>query len=107
MFAWALWDERGKRLLLARDMGIKPLYYRGSTGCGSVRSQGTATAPTERRGLTRLTGSCGGPRSAGIAAPPVFARSARPRVALGRGAAALAPIGASRCGSQPQDPVVS
>ena len=34
MFGLAIWDERHKKLILARDrMGIKPVYYRLDDGC--------------------------------------------------------------------------
>lgn len=40
MFGLALWDDAGKRLLLARDpLGIKPLYYSTGGGCLRFASQ--------------------------------------------------------------------
>jgi len=45
MFALAIWDEREKRLLLARDpLGIKPLYYSTAGGCFRFASQVKALA---------------------------------------------------------------
>ena len=40
MYAFALWDSRRRRLLLARDpFGIKPLYYSDEGGCFRFASQ--------------------------------------------------------------------
>lgn len=49
MFAFALWDGRAKRLLVARDrLGIKPLFYR--------REQGRLVFASELRALRELVG---------------------------------------------------
>jgi asparagine synthase (glutamine-hydrolysing) len=52
MFAIALWDERERRLLLARDrFGIKPLYYRLAGGTISFASE--LKAMLEQPGFSR------------------------------------------------------
>ncbi len=52
MFAVALWDERQRRLLLARDrFGIKPLYYRLADGDLSFASE--LKAMLEQPGFSR------------------------------------------------------
>jgi asparagine synthase (glutamine-hydrolysing) len=52
MFAIALWDDRERRLLLARDrFGIKPLYYRHAGGTLSFASE--LKAMLEQPGLSR------------------------------------------------------
>src|SRR5215210_1936265 len=45
MFAFAVWDDRRRRLLLCRDrLGIKPLYYRTGSGSLSFGSEVQALA---------------------------------------------------------------
>ncbi len=52
MFAFALWDRRRRRLLLARDPhGIKPLYY--AQGGGSIRFASSVRALLRGRGVSR------------------------------------------------------
>jgi asparagine synthase (glutamine-hydrolysing) len=50
IFAFAIWDERDKRLFVARDrMGVKPLYY--------VERDGTFAFASELRALLPLLGT--------------------------------------------------
>lgn len=70
MFAFGIWDERRRRLLLARDrLGIKPLYFKANGGALSFSSEVQALAKAEDgidvtalRSLLRL-GWVPGPRT--------------------------------------------
>src|SRR3989454_11624700 len=56
MFAFAIWDEGERRLLLARDrLGIKPLYFREAEGRIAVASEikGILADPPVPRSLDR------------------------------------------------------
>ena len=52
MFGVAIWDERNRKLLLARDrMGIKPLYYRLAADAVTFGSEIRAIIAADRRPL--------------------------------------------------------
>lgn len=79
MFAFAIWDDRRRRLLLGRDrLGIKPLYYRTGTGSLTFASEVQALSAASDaidlaavRDLLRL-GWVAGPRTirAGVSELP-------------------------------------